>query len=143
VDSSANRRPQEVPEIYGHGQCLQLLPLAMVDACRMEQSPFLVTIDDQRVGAWSSVRLPFEPKGWVRDYRRQLQRALRSLAPSPTSVLYAEYGAPDGGFADLEMASSTTWGAAATRTSLATDSSGPTPVTQAVPAQSLRRKRSL
>jgi hypothetical protein len=33
-----------------------------------------------------------------------------SLSKEPTSVLYAEYGAPDGGFADLEMSSSTTWG---------------------------------
>lgn len=68
----------------------------------MEQSPFSVTIGDKRVDAWSPVRLPFEPKGWLRDYRSELQRALRSLTPSPTSVLYAEYGAPDGGFADLE-----------------------------------------
>lgn len=69
---------------------------------RMEQGLYSVTYDDSHVEAWSTVRLPFEPKGWLHDYRRELQAALRSMTATPTSVLYAKYGTPGGGLADLE-----------------------------------------
>ncbi|KRF34800.1 hypothetical protein [Nocardioides sp. Soil805] len=68
----------------------------------MEQPPFAVAVDHQRVDAWSLVRLPFEPRGWLRDYRGALQRALRAITPSPTGILVAEYGTPDDSFVDLE-----------------------------------------
>jgi len=68
----------------------------------MEQRPYSVTRGDGSVDAWSTVRLPFEPKGWLLDYRSELQNALRSTKATPTSVLYAEYSAPDAAFADLE-----------------------------------------
>ncbi|MDZ5621621.1 hypothetical protein [Nocardioides bizhenqiangii] len=68
----------------------------------MEQRLYSVTHGDGRVQAWSSVRLPFEPKGWLRDYRSELQGALRATRATATSVLYAEYAAPDAAFADLE-----------------------------------------
>lgn len=69
---------------------------------RMEQRLYSVTHDGGRVHAWSTVRLPFEPKGWLRDYRSELQGAIRSMRARPTSVLYAEYAAPAASFADLE-----------------------------------------
>ncbi len=68
----------------------------------MDQTPYDVAGGDQRVEAWSSIRLPFEPKGWLRDYRHELQRALRSMKSTSTSILYAEYATPDDDFADLE-----------------------------------------
>ncbi len=68
----------------------------------VEHHPYSVTRADERVDAWSAVRLPFEPKGWLRDYRSELQSALRSMKATSTSVLYAEYAAPDAAFADLE-----------------------------------------
>lgn len=68
----------------------------------MEHHPYSVTRTDGRVDAWSAVRLPFEPKGWLREYRSELQSALRSMKAPSTSVLYAEYAAPDASFADLE-----------------------------------------
>jgi hypothetical protein len=68
----------------------------------MEQRLYSVRYDDTHVEAWSRKRLPFEPKGWLHDYRRELQTALRSMTATPTSVLYAEYGTPGEGLADLE-----------------------------------------
>lgn len=46
--------------------------------------------------------MPFEPKGWLRVYRNELQSALRSMKATSTSILVAEYATPDDGFADLE-----------------------------------------
>lgn len=74
----------------------------ILHAERMEQPLYDVASGDQRVEAWSSTRLPFEPKGWLRDYRNDLQTALRSMKATSTSVLYAAYATPDDGFADLE-----------------------------------------
>lgn len=46
--------------------------------------------------------MPFEPKGWLREYRDELRRALRTMKAARTGILYAEYATPDDGFADLE-----------------------------------------
>ncbi|MGD9991440.1 hypothetical protein [Pseudonocardia sp.] len=58
---------------------------------------FRVLIDDESrdVQAWSSVRLPFEPKGWLVDFRLELAAACRSLAAGPDEVLHACYSARD------------------------------------------------
>ena len=69
---------------------------------RVDDHSYSVTRADRRVDGWSTTRLPYEPKGWLRDYRSELQSALRSMQASSTSVLYAEYAAPDPAFADLE-----------------------------------------
>jgi len=68
----------------------------------MEPPSYSVTRSDKRVDAWSTERLPFEAKGWLRDYRSELQAALRSMKQTHTSILYAQYAAPDAAFADLE-----------------------------------------
>ena len=49
----------------------------------MEQESYSVTGTDTYVEAWSTTRLPFEPKGWLLEYRSDLRRALRAgLAPN-------------------------------------------------------------
>lgn len=55
------------------------------------------------VEAWSTVRLPFEPKGRMLELRTELRAALRSLSPAPGAQLHAVYGASDDGqFVDTE-----------------------------------------
>lgn len=69
----------------------------------MEHSrQFAVLGSDTYVEAWTTKRLPFEPKGWLHEYRSELRSALRSLQATRGGILYAEYAAPDQGFADLE-----------------------------------------
>lgn len=68
----------------------------------MEARPYAVTGDESRIDAWSTVRLPFEPKGWLREYRDELQKALRSMKATPASVLYGQYAGPKPAVADLE-----------------------------------------
>jgi hypothetical protein len=46
--------------------------------------------------------LPFEPQGWLRVFRNELQAALRSMVPGPEHALLASYWAPDDGLVDLE-----------------------------------------
>ncbi|MFT4295850.1 MAG: hypothetical protein QM582_10610 [Micropruina sp.] len=47
------------------------------------------------VEAWSTVRLPFEPKGKLLELRTELRAALGSLVPAPGMQLHAVYGAAD------------------------------------------------
>lgn len=55
------------------------------------------------VEAWSTVRLPFEPKGRMLEFRTELRAALRSLDPAAGAQLHAVYGATDDGqFVDTE-----------------------------------------
>jgi len=61
-----------------------------------------VHASDCEVTAWSTARLPHEPKGWLKDYRHELQAAVRAMRPTPTSHLVAEYSAPEAAFVDLE-----------------------------------------
>lgn len=56
----------------------------------------------ERVDARSSSRLPFEPKGWLLDYRTELRTSLRAMRTTDAGVLLAEYATPDEDFADLE-----------------------------------------
>ena len=55
-----------------------------------------------RVHGWSMKRLPFEPLGWLEDYRGDLRQALRSMTPVPGMHLRAVYASPDREFADVE-----------------------------------------
>jgi hypothetical protein len=56
----------------------------------------------ERVEAWSTIRLPFEPKGWLLQYRNDLRAALREMRATDGSVLCAEYASPDSALADVE-----------------------------------------
>lgn len=48
------------------------------------------------------MRLPFEPRGELREYRDALRAALRTLAPAPGQVLVATYLSPNREFVDAE-----------------------------------------
>lgn len=61
-----------------------------------------VESDGAAVRAWSIQRLPYEPKGWLLDYREELRRQLRSLVPVDGARLRAKYSSPDQEFSDLE-----------------------------------------
>ena len=61
-----------------------------------------VQITGNAVHAWSVRRLPFEPRGWLKDYREELREGLRSLSKVDGTHLRAEYASPDRDFADVE-----------------------------------------
>jgi hypothetical protein len=46
--------------------------------------------------------LPFEPRGWLKEYRDELRVALRGMSPIDGALLHAEYASPDRSFADVE-----------------------------------------
>ena len=55
------------------------------------------------VEVWSTVRLPYEPRGWLIDLRSQLRMALTNLSQTSSGRLHAIYSAADdGAFVDVE-----------------------------------------
>lgn len=58
--------------------------------------------DSTSVRAWSVRRLPFEPRGWLCEYREALRHELRALGPVDGARLRAVYASPDREFADVE-----------------------------------------
>jgi hypothetical protein len=66
--------------------------------------PYLVAIDPDRrvVQAWSTKRLPFEPRGYLFSLRAELRSALKRLRANTGGVLSALYGSPAPGFCDPE-----------------------------------------
>jgi hypothetical protein len=67
------------------------------------------------VEAWSSIRLPFEPKGWLLDFRRELAQACRALTAGPRQVLHAVYTSADYRLVDVENVLTYNLGTAAIR----------------------------
>jgi hypothetical protein len=67
------------------------------------------------VEAWSSIRLPFEPKGWLLDFRRELAQACRELTAAPRQVLHAVYTSADHRLVDVENVLTYNLGTAAIR----------------------------
>ncbi len=55
-----------------------------------------------RVEAWSIQRLPFEPEGWLRDFRQDLCTAVSRLRAGRHEWLYAVYASPVGEMCDPE-----------------------------------------
>lgn len=68
---------------------------------RVDKS-YEIAVESNAVRAWSTRRLPFEPKGWLKGYRDDLRIALRSLKPETGRHLRAVYASPDREFADVE-----------------------------------------
>jgi hypothetical protein len=56
------------------------------------------------VDATSRLRLPYEPRGWLLDFRRDLGAACGSLHAKPGEVLHAVYSSPDRSLVDIENA---------------------------------------
>lgn len=54
------------------------------------------------VELWSSVRLPFEPKGWMLDMRNSLRSTLKRMPNPEKKILHAKYVSADEGFFDIE-----------------------------------------
>jgi hypothetical protein len=54
------------------------------------------------VEAWSSIRLPFEPTGAMREFRDELRSATGQLSAGPGEAIHARYTSPIGGHFDVE-----------------------------------------
>ena len=52
--------------------------------------------------AWSVQRLPFEPRGWLKDLRNDLQKSIHSLQSHPGHMLHAIYATSQDGLCDAE-----------------------------------------
>lgn len=66
-------------------------------------APYLVHSTPGCVEVWSTVRLPFEPRGWLLDMRNDLKVALQELSHCSSGRLHALYcAADDGAFVDIE-----------------------------------------
>ena len=61
-----------------------------------------VVVGPTCVHGWSRVRLPFEPRGDLREYRDELRAAVRKLSPTPNTGLVVRYESPSDDFADLD-----------------------------------------
>ena len=59
-------------------------------------------VDSKSVQVWSRTRLPFEPKGWLKDLREQIRQDLKHLKLGRESVLYASYVSSEKRFCDVE-----------------------------------------
>lgn len=57
---------------------------------------------NKAVEGWSVKRLPFEPKGWLIDFRNDLRTAIHSLRSHPGQILSAVYATAQSGFCDIE-----------------------------------------
>ncbi len=54
------------------------------------------------VDVWSIQRLPFEPKGWLQNFRSDIRDAVDSLRSGPNEILHTIYGSPFDEFCDTE-----------------------------------------
>lgn len=54
------------------------------------------------VEAVSQARLPFQPRGWLVDFRRDLAQACRTLTADLGKLLHAVYGSADRRLSDIE-----------------------------------------
>ena len=54
------------------------------------------------VEATSTIRMPFEPKDWLKDMRTEVREAILGLRPQPVKGLYARYTSAEEGFFDVE-----------------------------------------
>ena len=65
---------------------------------------YLIALDQpgSRVDAWSTTRLPFEPKGAMLELRAGLRSAVARLSADSSHALHAMYTSPIGGRFDVE-----------------------------------------
>lgn len=75
----------------------------------------VVAEDARRIDAWSDVRLPFEPRGELLEFRTRLRVALAALHAGPGEVLHAVYTSQSDRFVDTENVLLYNVGAAAFR----------------------------
>ena len=63
---------------------------------------YYINADKSQVEAWSTIRLPFEPKGWMLDMRNSLKHAVKKLESDESTGLYAEYTSNERDLCDVE-----------------------------------------
>ena len=54
------------------------------------------------VTAWSTARIPFEPRDWLLVFRKELQLAIARLSSVDGKILYAAYRSPINNYVDVE-----------------------------------------
>lgn len=65
--------------------------------------PYILLTAPGVVELWSTVRLPYEPQGWLLEMRDRLQLALHDLSQTSSGQLHATYmAADDGALVDIE-----------------------------------------
>lgn len=64
--------------------------------------PYHLRPTHNRVEAWSIKRLPFEPTGWLKDFRQNLRRAVGQLRVERHELLHAIYASPVRELCDTE-----------------------------------------
>src|SRR5664280_223910 len=65
-------------------------------------SNYYIETGTSSVTAWSTARIPFEPKGWLLEFRNHLRSAIAGLPSVYGRILYAAYRSPIGGYVDVE-----------------------------------------
>ena len=66
------------------------------------EATFHLERDPHSVRFWSKTRLPFEPRGQLREARDSLRTEIETLIPSPGYILSAKYQSLDQEFFDVE-----------------------------------------
>jgi hypothetical protein len=66
------------------------------------RSNYYIEASTSSVTAWSTARIPFEPKDWLLAFRNQLKLAIAGLPSLDGRILYAVYRSPIGGYVDVE-----------------------------------------
>ncbi|QDU46842.1 hypothetical protein Mal52_53650 [Symmachiella dynata] len=83
-----------------------VLEFAAVEWCNVRrmknEARFYLEADRSSVQFWVDTRLPFEPKGNMREARDALRKALLSLEPKSGHILAATYRSLDCRFCDVE-----------------------------------------
>jgi hypothetical protein len=70
-----------------------------------DENYYIMNITDrssERIELWSTKRLQFEPKYWMKDMREELKNNLKNIIPVKNGVLHCEFCTQEGGFFDVE-----------------------------------------
>lgn len=60
----------------------------------LQSNPYVILPRSNSVEVWSTERLPFEPKGWLRRLRSDICSAVRGIYCGPNQLLHAVYISP-------------------------------------------------
>ena len=63
---------------------------------------YSVSSDNKSVEVWSEQRLPFEPKGWLKDLRKNMQDKIKSLSSHDSTFLYSKFVSSSRDTVDLD-----------------------------------------
>lgn len=68
----------------------------------MASAPFIVLSSHDRVEGWAAAPLPFQPMGWMLEYRQALRAAIGELPPAAGRTLVGRYASADARRCDVE-----------------------------------------